>query len=485
MAHAVLICSGARVPAARLLDHPLLDRLSIITEHGHTARYPDGVAVETVGSVHDVDEVLAAAWRIAGRHPLDGVLAPYEVGLPAAGYVRTVLGLPGPDFTTATLFTNKHAMKQRLAAAGLPLMPFAGAHSDAQVRARAAEFGWPVVVKPAYGGGSKDVAVVADAAELDAWLAGGGSPRPRNPTAVVERRADILVEYHCDGVVHDGAVRSVVTSRYLEPVLGRIGQGDPYGSYQLPSDHPEHRAVAELHAAAVAALGLRSGVTHLEVFGTPDGLRVSEVACRPGGGAIPAAIQLRSGVDLVDACVRTSLGLPPFPDGTPAPARTDARYVGHCGLALRPGTITELSTEAELAALPGVLNVVLHQRVGDRIAGHIYSASAAGFVHVGADTEEEVRERLATVRAAYRIRTRPDGTGQDGTGSDGTGQDGTGQDGTGPESTRPEGPGSESAAPDSTVPDRTAPDTTDPRPPTPDHAAPAAPARPVAEAVAS
>ncbi|MBT3113209.1 ATP-grasp domain-containing protein [Streptomyces sp. CYG20] len=246
------------------------------------------MAVETVGSVHDVDEVLAAAWRIAGRHPLDGVLAPYEVGLPAAGYVRTVLGLPGPDFTTATLFTNKHAMKQRLAAAGLPLMPFAGAHSDAQVRARAAEFGWPVVVKPAYGGGSKDVAVVADAAELDAWLAGGGSPRPRNPTAVVERRADILVEYNCDGVVHDGAVRSVVTSRYLEPVLGRIGQGDPYGSYQLPSDHPEHRAVAELHAAAVAALGLRSGVTHLEVFGTPDGLRVSEVACRPGGGAIPA-----------------------------------------------------------------------------------------------------------------------------------------------------------------------------------------------------
>ncbi|MBT3107787.1 hypothetical protein KMB26_00090 [Streptomyces sp. CYG20] len=101
--------------------------------------------------------------------------------------------------------------------------------------------------------------------------------------------------------------------------------------------------------------------------------------------------------------------------------------MGHCGLALRPGTITELSTEAELAALPGVLDVVLHHRVGDRIAGHIYSASAAGFVHVGADTEEEVRERLATVRAAYRIRTRPDGTGQDGTGQDGTGQDGTGQ----------------------------------------------------------
>ncbi|MBT3112782.1 hypothetical protein KMB26_27305 [Streptomyces sp. CYG20] len=162
----------------------------------------------------------------------------------------------------------------------------------------------------------------------------------------------------------------------------------------------------------------------------------------------------------MDACVRTSLGLPPFPDGTPAPARTDARYVGHCGLALRPGTITELSTEAELAALPGVLDVVLHHRVGDRIAGHIYSASAAGFVHVGADTEEEVRERLATVRAAYRIRTRPDGTGQDGTGQDGTGQDGTGQDGTGPdgtgpENTRPEGPGAESAAPDSTAPDRT------------------------------
>lgn len=433
MAHALLICSGARVPTARLLDHPLLGRLSVITEHGHTARYPDDAAVETVDSVHDVDEVLAAAWRIAGRHPLDGVLAPYEVGLPAAGYVRTVLGLPGPDFTTATLFTNKHAMKRRLAAAGLPLMPFAGAHSDAQIRARAAEFGWPVVVKPAYGGGSKDVAVVGDAAALEAWLSGGGSPHPRNPTAVVEHRADILVEYHCDGVVDDGEVRYAVTSRYLEPVLGRIGQGDPYGSYQLPPDHPDHRAVVDLHAATVAALGLRSGVTHLEVFGTPDGPRVSEVACRPGGGAVPAAIRLRHGVDLLDACVRTSLGLSPFADGAPVPARTRARYVGHCGLALRPGTITELSTEDELAALPGVLDVALHHRTGDLIAGHIYSASAAGFVHVGADTEEEVQERLATVRAAYRIRTQPDGSLPDSTHPDGTAPAGSGPQGTMPD----------------------------------------------------
>ncbi|MBI1758461.1 MAG: ATP-grasp domain-containing protein [Actinobacteria bacterium] len=409
MTHAVLVCSGARIPSPRLLDSPLIDRLSVVTEHGHVARYAEGVAVETVGSIRDVDEVLAAAWRITGRYPIDGVLAPYEVGLPAAGYVRTVLGLPGPDFHTATLFTNKHVMKQQLSRAGLDLMPFAGVHSDAQVRARTEEFGWPVVVKPAYGGGSKDVAVVADAAELDAWLAGSGSLRPDNPTAVIERLAKILTEYHCDGVVADGQVRFAVTSRYLEPVLGRIGQGNPYGSYQLPLDHPEHLAVAELHATAVATLGLRSGVTHLEVFATPDGLRVSEIACRPGGGAVPAAIELRHGVNMLDACVRTSLDLPPFPDGAPAPVHPEVRYLGHCGLALRPGVITEMTSERELAQLPGVLRVDLLNEVGDEIAGHIYSASAAGFVHVGAETEQEVRDRLAAVRAGYRIRTRPAG----------------------------------------------------------------------------
>jgi len=407
MTHAVLVCSGARIPSPRLLDHPLIDRLSVVTEHRHAARYPESVLVETVGSIHDVDEVLAAAWRIAGRYPIDGALAPYEVGMPAAGYVRTVLGLPGPDFHTATLFTNKHVMKQRLSRAGLDLMPFAAAHSDAQVRARAEEFGWPVVVKPAYGGGSKDVAVVADAAELDAWLAAGGSPRPHNPTAVVERQAEILTEYHCDGVVADGEVRFAITSRYLEPVLGSIGQGTPYGSYQLPLDHPEHLAVAELHAAAVAALGLWSGVTHLEVFSTPDGLRVSEIACRPGGGAVPTAIELRHGVNLLDVCVRTSLALPPFPDSAPDPAHPEARYLGHCGLALRPGVITEMTSERELTQLPGVLRVDLLNRVGDEIAGHIYSASAAGFVHVGAETEEQVRDRLTAVRAGHRIRTRP------------------------------------------------------------------------------
>ncbi|MGW0859624.1 ATP-grasp domain-containing protein [Streptomyces sp. NPDC002690] len=409
--HAVMICSGARTPSPRLLAHPLIDRLSVITESGHTARYPGHVSVETVEDIHDVEQVLGAAWRILSRGPVSGILAPYEVGLPAAGYVRTAFGLPGPGHDTVAGFTDKYVMKTLLSRAGLPMVPFAGAHSDEQVHLRAAELGWPVVVKPAHGGGCKGVSVVSGPREVDEWLSEGGSPGPRLPTVVVEREAEILAEYHVDGVVEEGRVRFVVTSRYLEPVLGRIGQGDPYGSYQLPLGHPDHEAIAALHARTVAALGLRSGVTHLEVFATPDGFRVSEIACRPGGGGIPAAIQQRHGVDMFDVCVRTSLGLPPLPEGTDwedvAGKHDGVPWFGHCGLALRQGEITGMTDAEDLAALPGVARVDLLSRVGDVISGHIYSASGAGFVHLTADTEEEVQQRLAAVRDLWTIRTTP------------------------------------------------------------------------------
>ncbi len=153
----------------------------------------------------------------------------------------------------------------------------------------------------------------------------------------------------------------------------------------------------------------RQGVTHLEVFATPDGMRVSEIACRPGGGGIPTAVALRHGVDALEVNVRTSLGLPPFPEDTPPPGAHDAPFLGHCGLPLRPGVITELTSEQELWRLPGAVRVDMLNRVGDEITGHIYSASAAGFVYVTADTEEEVRDRLTAVRARYTIRTRTAG----------------------------------------------------------------------------
>src|SRR5205814_2069912 len=86
--------------------------------------------------------------RILGERELHRVLAPFELSVPVAGYLRSYLGLPGLGFETANLFTNKYLMKRRAAAAGLPVTAFRVAYALADVPRKADEIGWPVVINP-------------------------------------------------------------------------------------------------------------------------------------------------------------------------------------------------------------------------------------------------------------------------------------------------------------------------------------------------
>ncbi|MBB5998523.1 ATP-grasp domain-containing protein [Streptomonospora salina] len=286
-----------------------------------------------------------------------------------------MLGLPGVGFHTATGFTDKYAMKRRLAAAGIDV----AGHRLAQDRPHAVEaahrLGFPVVVKPLYGGGSMGVAVCADADEVEQWWDRFAAGKHR-PAALVERRADIVAEYHLDSIVLDGRVRFSVASRYLEPMLETARVRHPYASYQLPGDHPDSREVTALHERAVAALGLGSAVTHMEVFKTDDGWLASEIACRAAGGAIPEAIAMRHGPDLFDTAIGLSLGRTPDVTG---PAPYDYAYFGHVALGVRPGTVTAISTEEAFAGVPGVVATDIRAKTGDTMPEAFYSATASRF----------------------------------------------------------------------------------------------------------
>lgn len=400
MTHTLLVCSGKRRVAPEVLRHPLVQTLSVVTETGHPDIY-GGAAVETVASIEDYGSVLAAALRLNRDRPIDNVMTPYETGLPAGAFVRTILGLPGIDFHTATGFTDKYAMKRRISAAGIDVAP----HLLAQDRPHAIEaanrLGFPVVVKPLYGGGSMGVTVCEDAAEIGQWWDRFAAGKQR-PAALVEKRADIIAEYHLDSVVLNGWDRFSVVSRYIEPMLETARTRDPYASYQLPDDHPDSRTITALHERVVAALGLDSAVTHMEVFKTESGWVTSEIACRAAGGAIPEAVAMRHGPDLFDTAIGLSLG--ETPDLTERPAYEYA-YFGHVALGVRPGTVTDISTDETFADVPGVVATDIRAKTGDLMPEAFYSATASGFVYAGADSEAMIARTIAEIRRRHVIET--------------------------------------------------------------------------------
>ena len=378
------------------LNAPELGQVAVITEPGHRQRYGSDIDVHLVDSIGDLDQVRRATMRILATRDLHRVLAPFELSVPVAGDLRSYFGLPGPGFEQAGLFSNKYLMKRRAAAAGLPGTDFRLAASLADVRPKAAELGWPVVMKPVVGGGSLDVIVLDSPVAFACFCASPAAESIRQLTVplIVERYVRLEAEYHCDGIVHDGQVVFAAASKYLSPMLGCPPGLN--GSHTLPADHRDRAEILDLHQRTVRAFGLTSGVTHMEFLKTTGGLLAGEIAARPAGAGIPETIWLQYGVDIWRAFLKTSLGLAP----KIRPAENPGLLLNYL-LPIKPGRITALSTAADLAAIPSVLRVDLYRRVGDVMRDRVGSSAAAGVVYLSVRDEAEAARRVTELAGRY------------------------------------------------------------------------------------
>lgn len=406
MTHTLLVVSGKRVVPDTLLRHTGIGTLSVVTEFGHPDLYDIAERVETVADINSNADVFAAAARIHDGRPICFVLAPYETGLPAGAYVRTLLGLPGIDFRTAVAFANKYVMKRLTDRAGLRVTPHALSGSVERSHAIADEFGYPVVLKPSYGGGSAGVVVCTNEEDVDRWWQAFGNTLPGG-LATIEQKVDILEEFHIDALVLDEKVEFAVVSRYLEPMLSSTERRKPYGSYQLPAGYGYSDELIELHKKTVQSLGLRDGVTHLEVFRVQNGWVVSEIACRAGGGGVARAVHSNHGVDLFEASVRLSLGMKP--EQTTSSAAPDT-FFGHTALSMPPGRVTRISRPEAFAQVPGIVSAEVSVQEGDVITDSFLSASGSGWVEVASHSEEGIVAALHDVHRHHIVETQPAGS---------------------------------------------------------------------------
>jgi biotin carboxylase len=389
--------------ASGLLDSPDLADLVVITELGHLQSYPDGVEVHLVHDVRDAAQVLPLAVEINARRPLTYVFSPFELGQPVAALVRTTLGLPGLGYDAVLAASHKYTMKRRMERAGIRVPASRLVASVEQVPAAVAALGGRAVVKPVLGGGSIDVTVLDGADEAAAFPTGqvAASLAGRRDPVLVEELVDIRSELHCDAVVHDGTVQAAVVSRYLAPLLDAPDGRN--GSYVLPDDSRLAAEVRDVHAATVRALGLGGAVTHMEFFDTEDGLIAGEIAVRPSGGGVPAAVRRAVGLDLWTAFLDVSFGRDPR-----AVAAPQDGVVVNLHLPVRSGTITAVSDEESLLAAPHVEAVEMSLKAGDVVPGTYNSSYTTGVVFLRVPREEDVVAAVDEVMSRYVFATEAD-----------------------------------------------------------------------------
>jgi biotin carboxylase len=296
-------------------------KLVVVDEPGHWSEslVAEGVAATWLPAPvegdpdRDAEAVLAAIAR-AGVRPR-GVLTLWEDSISAAARVAAALDLPGNPPEAVDAARSKVKTRELAASIGLPTPRARRVKSLDELFAAALEVGFPAVVKPEFGAGAVGCVRVDD---LDS-LPGVYSVVRRvvDPQQDVIFRAgnDLLLEEYLDGVEFD--VDLVMQGG--ECLFSSVSQNWPTAepSFQetglhCPPDHDRKdvRRLVDHVVSAVQAFGLGEGVLHVEGKCTSRGPRIVEVNARMGGGRVHQYVESVWGVDLIEAQLRSSLGLP-------------------------------------------------------------------------------------------------------------------------------------------------------------------------------
>ena len=402
MSH-LLVVTSDRTECVQLAARVPDLRVSVVAKAKYAELYSGLAEVACVSDVTRLDEVLNAAFRLSRGERFGGAVAAIERGIVSAAFVRSYLDVPGMDLTTSARFFNKFVMKSRLRAAGVPVTDFVSIFGCDELPAAVRAVGLPAVLKPTVGAGTKQTWLLESAADVECFLAGPGPASILGVPMLVERYVPMRAELHCDAVVADGVAVHVSASRYFRPLLADLGGA--IGSYTLNDDDPLAHELTALHQRVVGALGMRSGITHLEAFDTGSGLVMSEVTCRPGGGGVAQVIEARHGWDIWAALLATGMGLP-VPQ--PRPAAYPGAVVGWCGLPGRNGLVTHLTGPDELmAAVDGVYRVDMRHRLGQVVSERMTSTFNAGVAFFAVPDYAAAERVHAGLVDHYRVRTRP------------------------------------------------------------------------------
>ena len=393
--------AGNTLHCMRLLSRLSDVRLGVIT-HEPAERVPE-LAGGGVQGHYQVRDCLDAQQLIAaGRHfqrqwgrvdRLIGFMEQMQIPLAEA---RDALDTPGMRAAVARGFRDKNRMKRILREAGLPVARQRRIHGAEDALSFVREVGYPVVLKPLAGLGSKATMRATSDEELYTALS-QLLPTPSNP---IQSEEFIQGSEHTfEAATVNGRPMWHSTSYYLPGPLEVLET--PWMQYcvLLPRETlpPHARPFAALNTRALAALGMRDGLSHMEWFIRADGSPViSEVGARPPGVQLMPMMSEAHGVDMwarwIRLMVYRTFAMPPR-----------QRAVGVAFLrAQGPGRV--------IAAVEGVEAV--QERVGASVvsaqlprAGQPRSAhyEGDGWVMVAHEKTQGVVEALRTVITGIRV----------------------------------------------------------------------------------
>ncbi len=251
-----------------------------------------------------VTAVRGLATQIGPPSRLIGTLEQLQVPLAEA---RTALGIEGTSLRAAQNFRDKSQMKDVLRAAKLPCARHALASAPDDARRFVREVGYPIVAKPPDGAGAKATFRIDSDERLEETLR-FSQPAPGRELMLEE----FIVgdEFSFDTVSIRGRPVWHSVSHYVPTPLQALENPWIQWCVMVPRDVASSRYddIRQVALRSLDALGMHTGVSHMEWFRRGDGsVAVSEVAARPPGAQICSLISYANEIDFYKAWAKLVL----------------------------------------------------------------------------------------------------------------------------------------------------------------------------------
>jgi hypothetical protein len=270
--------------------------------------YEFGV-LQPVASYENTEVVGALVQKIYQQMPFSHIVAPDEIDILRAAYMRQQFHLAGQGIESALAFQDKLIMKQFVEKKGLRVPHFQAVKSLAEINAFTDRVGYPIILKPVRGTGCEGLIVLSNQTELEAFAKQGK----------LDDLNDYMAEsfvpgamYHTDGLVENGKLVCCWPSIYLDLPLNIISGGYA-SSYILAADNPLVSKLIQYTQEVLQALPTPSDTAfHLECF-LPDENEdpvFCEIASRVGGKGVNDALLTSFEINLKRNFMLMQAGLP-------------------------------------------------------------------------------------------------------------------------------------------------------------------------------
>ena len=353
-------------------------------------------------SVIDKDAVLSASRRLN----IDGIISfACDPGVVSAAYTAEKMGLPFQgSYESVRILQDKGLFRKFLADNGFNT-PKSGRYTRSEVetaKAEAANFRWPVIVKPVDSAGSKGVTRVDSPEKLDAAIESALAGSLCGAFIIEEFLTFNGYHSSTDPFTVDGELAFMTFSDQLFDK----GADNPYtpSGIKWPSTmavrHQEEltREIQRL----MHLLDMKTGIYNIETcVSSDDRPYIMEVSPRGGGCRIAEVQKLAYGVDLIENEVRKAVGMPLTNLTAHDCAGSWSEMVLHSNV-LKPEVFKSLTIDSEVMREHVVL-LDVWAKAGDVVRPFTGANSTLGIVFLHGKSRAELDGVLARVNEWLKI----------------------------------------------------------------------------------